>query len=170
VGAGSGASGTAPNVWLLEQKRRAKEFSIRNGYYRFYLLDQLLPVESTPEAKALHAIIDTESRDAFNKFLEVYINGVYDPIDDGGKDLELLKRLLAISEEEAKARWVYEINTRSGKRIYVKVKDGKVVVFGDTFPVKEQLKALGLKWDPVERVWYTTAIDVNTLKTRLEGV
>ena len=46
-----------------------------------------------------------------------------------------------------------------------------MIVYGDTYPIKEELKKLGFKWDPMERVWYTTAkIDVNTLKARLEGV
>jgi hypothetical protein len=44
-----------------------------------------------------------------------------------------------------------------GKKIvYVSIGiDGdKVVVSGNTYPVKEELKRLGFRWDPVEEVWY----------------
>jgi len=44
------------------------------------------------------------------------------------------------------------------KTVYVSIEiDGdKVVVSGNTYPVKEELKRLGFRWDPVEEVWYAS--------------
>jgi len=45
----------------------------------------------------------------------------------------------------------------------------KIVVKGDTFPVRDKLKTLGLKWDPLYKYWYawTSEMDFDSLMQRL---
>ncbi|MCI4409184.1 MAG: hypothetical protein JHC26_08840 [Thermofilum sp.] len=53
-------------------------------------------------------------------------------------------------------------------RVTLKKQNDRILVVGDTFHVKDKLKALGFKWDPLEKAWYTTSGDIETLKTKLE--
>ena len=44
-------------------------------------------------------------------------------------------------------------------RIKVHVKNGEIVVAGDTFPIREVLKGLGFRWSHVYREWHASARD-----------
>jgi hypothetical protein len=124
------------------------------------------------ELVAASEIFDIEGRDTWVTLLEVVINGIADPIE--GRDYEgtvkHLRRFIELSEQEARERWVHEIKTRSGRKIYAKVTKGKIIVWGDTYHVRDALKKFKFQWDPVEKVWYASAnvITIDTLKSALE--
>ena len=167
-------------------RSKAKRFSLRDE--RFYSLSYLINVNANKEElqqcnadklnrelRAMSDIFDVENTDTWTTFLDVYVNAHYDPIEE--KDYKAtilhLRRLVQLSEAMARERWVYEFKTRSGHRIYAKVLRDKLVVWGDTYPVKDTLKRLGLRWDPVEKVWYApnnaiNVINVNALREKLE--
>ncbi len=63
--------------------------------------------------------------------------------------------------------WRRELD-RKIVNVYVKFKDGKVIVYGDTFHIKEELKKLGFKWDPASKAWVAPAR--LGVKTELENV
>jgi hypothetical protein len=164
-------------------------------YYRFYLVQSVFDVPvgysmvaevcgngadvktAVRELEAVERLLRAEydSAHTYLLFLEYYVNAPWDVFDGSDKkfreEVQTLRRLLAIYEKEYEERKVEEVVTKSGRKLYLKVRGGKVVVFGDTFPVKDALKRLGFKWDPLERVWYATAdTDINTVKARLEAM
>lgn len=123
------------------------------------------------ELSALSDTLDVEGRDTRSAFLDVYVNAYADPIEE--KDYKAaiahLRRLVQISEAEARERWVYTVVTRSGYKIYARAVKGKLIVFGDTYHVRDALKKLKFQWDPAEKVWYTyNAITIDALKSKLE--
>ena len=198
LGAGGGVSGTAPSECVIRflqyWKSEVKEMS-EPRYYRFYLVQFVfhIPVSQskvaevcgssfnvssiTKELEAIERLLKYEydSASTYLTFLEYYINLPWDAFDESDKrfreEVQMLRNLLQVYEKEYEERKVEEITTRSGKKLYLKVKDNRVIVFGDTYHVKEELKKLGFKWDPVGRVWYAPATsDINTIKARLEVV
>ena len=172
---------------ILEKlKMKAKEMIIP-GRERFYPPDHLtwfnpskeLLLQCTSEIAKLRrelatlsSVFDVEGRDTWSTFLDVYVNAYADPIEerDFKEAIAHLRRLIQLSEAEAKERWVYELKTKSGFKIYLRVRKDKLVVWGDTFNVRDTLKKLKLQWDPIEKVWYTSAnaITIDTLKSALE--
>ena len=48
----------------------------------------------------------------------------------------------------------------------------KIVVKGDTFPVRDKLKTLGLKWDSLCKCWYiySNEMDFNELMEKLRSI
>jgi ribonuclease BN (tRNA processing enzyme) len=128
------------------------------------------------ELEAIKRLLKAEHEHAHHylTLLELLINAPWDVLDDDDKfhqNVQALKNLLRLHEEKYEERKVEEINTRSGRKLYLKVKNNKITVFGDTFPVKDQLKNLGFKWDPMERVWYAPAnVDVNSVMAKLAEV
>jgi hypothetical protein len=130
------------------------------------------PAKLTKELIAMSEIFDVEGRDTWVKFLDVYTNAIADPIEEKDFDgtIRHLRRLIQISEQEARERWVHEIVTRTGKKIYAKQVKGKLIVFGDTYHVRDVLKKLKFQWDPVEKVWRNSAnaITIDALKSALE--
>jgi len=40
------------------------------------------------------------------------------------------------------------------KEIHIRREGEKIIVSGDTYPIKEILKLYKLRWDPKRRVWY----------------
>jgi hypothetical protein len=55
--------------------------------------------------------------------------------------------------------------------VSLKVEGDRIFVLGDTYEIKDHLKRLGFKWDPIKRVWYTSAsIGVDTIKAQLEQI
>jgi len=179
LGAGGGVSEAAPSILAEIIKQRQIEMKwLAPAYEMFYPAYYYPPIpwkfEGTgleKELEAIKRIVEIEGNDLWYLFLTAYLNGRF---DDDPRDVEylrnLLKQILA-SRSSAPAEEKIEVKTRSGRTVYIKTKNNKVIVYGDTYPIKEELKKLGFKWDPMERVWYTTAkIDVNTLKARLEGV
>jgi hypothetical protein len=198
AGAGPGVSGTAPGecvarfltYWKSEVKRMSEP-----RYTRFYLVQHIShpPVfqskvaevcgdgadirTATRELEAVERLLAYEYDSAYTylAFLEYFINVPWDVFEGSEKkfreDVQTLKRLLAIYEKEYEERKVEEVVTKSGKKLYLKVKGGKIVVSGDTYPVKDALKQLGFKWDPVERAWYAPVnADVNSVMARLAEV
>jgi hypothetical protein len=132
---------------------------------------------ATRELEAVERLLRAEYDSAYTYllFLEYIVNAPWDVFEGDEKrfreDVGELKRLLAIYEKEYEERKVEEVVTKNGKKLHLKVKNGKIVVFGDTFPVKDALKQLGFKWDPVERVWYAPAnADVNSVAAKLAEV
>ena len=174
VGAGPGASATAPNVcimkWLLEEKTRAKKLLLQSDYDRFYPLLDLVPSvsvlkeyckdkEAWREAHAIREIIEIEKSSAYSKILDVIINATHDPL--GYKeDVELIKKLWREVEREYLLREKLII-TRTRKHIFVKREGEKIMLYGDTFPIKDILKQKGFKWDPMYKAWYKSAKDVD---------
>jgi hypothetical protein len=198
LGAGGGVSTTAPGDcvarFLLYWKNEVKRMS-EPRYTRFYLAQHMShpPVfqskvaevcgdgadirTATRELEAVERLLGYEYDSAYTyfAFLEYYINAPWDVLDDDGnrfhRSVQALKNLLAIYEQEYQKRKVEEVVTKSGRKLYLKVKGGKVIVFGDTYPVKDALKSLGFKWDPVERVWYAPAnVDINSVMAKLAKV
>jgi hypothetical protein len=53
-------------------------------------------------------------------------------------------------------------------KVALKKLQDRILVVGDTYHVKDKLKALGMKWDPVNKAWYMTSGDIDTLKTKIE--
>jgi hypothetical protein len=176
--------------WKGEVKRMSEP-----RYTRFYLAQPMFhpPVSQSKvvevcgngadirtavkELEAIERLLEYEYDSAYTylAFLEYIINLPWDVFDKDDKtfreEVQTLKRLLTIYEKEYEERKVEEVVTRSGKKLYLKVKDGKVIVFGDTYLVKDALKQSGFKWDPLERVWYAPATsDINAVKTRLEAL
>jgi hypothetical protein len=196
LGAGGGVSETAPSILscILRYKmvKVVKYLSLQ--YDRFYQL-RLLPIYTlmpwdvqevaklctiperevemvAEELSRFSKVWEVEADNMYNKLLEVYVNIPFDITD---KDMESLRRLVQLALPSRPAPAVeekLEVKTRSGRTVYIKTKGDKIIVSGDTYHVKEELKKLGLKWDPMEKVWYALSakIDVNTLKARLEGV
>ena len=39
-------------------------------------------------------------------------------------------------------------------KIRVGIRNTELIVYGDTYRVKEELKEKGFKWDPKDKVWY----------------
>jgi hypothetical protein len=187
AGAGLGASGTAPNLpecvsrWLLEHRGRIKEFMLRNGYERFYPISDLQPpvsalkrycIDKTAfrDAKAIWEIFAVEASSAYALFIEFYVNATPDLIEDDFKrDVELVKRVLREYEREYMLREKLII-TRSRKHIYIKNQEGKIILYGDTYPIKDVLKQKGFKWDPLYKVWFISAknMDLDRLMSELE--
>ncbi len=124
------------------------------------------------ELRAMSDIFDVEGGDTWVTLLEVVINGIADPIEERDYEgtIRHLRRFIELSEREARERWVYEVRTRSGFKVYAKQVKGKLIVFGDTYHVRDVLKKLKFQWDPVERAWYTSAntITLDALKSALE--
>ena len=199
LGAGGGGSTTAPGdcvaKFLLYWKNEVKRMS-EPRYTRFYLAQHMShpPVfqskvaevcgdgadirTATRELEAVERLLGYEYDSAYPyfAFLEYYINVPWDVFDERSEkkfreNVQLLKNLLAVYEQEYQERKVEEVVTKSGRKLYLKVKGDKVIVFGDTYPVKDALKSLGFKWDPVERVWYAPAnAGVNSVMARLAEV
>jgi hypothetical protein len=180
LGAGGGVSGTAPNVvdvclakWLLEEKARAKELLLQSGYDRFYPLLDLVPStvnvkkycenrEAWREAGAIREIIEIEKSFAYPKILDIIVNAVHDPL--GYKeDVELVKRLWREHEREYQMREKLVI-TKTGKQIFIRREGEKIMVFGDTYPIKDALKQRGFRWDPMYKAWYKHAKDADLEK------
>jgi hypothetical protein len=177
LGAGGGVSLTAPNVidkclatWLLEEKARAKELLLQSGYDRFYPLLDLVPStvnvkkycenrEAWREAGAIREIIEIEKSSAYPKILDIIVNAVHDLL--GYKeDVELVKRLWREHEREYQMREKLVI-TKTGKQIFIRRDGEKIMVFGDTYPIKDELKKKGFKWDPMYKAWYKYAKDAD---------
>jgi hypothetical protein len=194
-GAGGGASQTAPTNLGLGCVLRRRLAELKEMFYpkyeRFYPInwltwysppknvlvecagDRELASKLSRELIAMSEIFEVEGRDTWTTLMEVIVNGVADPIEE--KDYKAavahLRRLNQLSEREARQRWVREIVTKSGKKIYAKRADNKLVVWGDTYHVKETLKKLKFHWDPVKRVWYAPAsVDVNSVVAKLAEV
>ncbi len=196
LGAGGGASTTAPADLGLGCVLRKRLAAVKEMFFpkydRFYPSkwltwykpsadvlfectsgDRELASKLSRELVAMSEIFEVEGLDTWTTVVEVIVNGVADPIEekDYKETVMHLRRLVQLSEREARRRWVYEIATKSGKKIYAKQVDGKLVVWGDTYPVKDALKRLGFKWDPVERVWHAPAnADVNSVVAKLAEV
>jgi hypothetical protein len=167
--------------WLRSRMERVKEMA-KLRYDRFYPIRDLQP--STPTAKtfkeicggfeatvfkdahAIWEIFAVEASSAYAPFIEFYANATHDLIEDNFKrDLELVKRVLKEYEKEYVMREKLVI-TRSGKHVYVKERDNKIMLSGDTYPIKDELKKRGFKWDPLYKVWYAPAKDVNLSKLK----
>jgi len=62
-------------------------------------------------------------------------------------------------------------------RISIKQNHGRVIIAGDTYNIKDQLKMLGFKWDVIAKAWYILIADntdvnmfVEMIKTKLNEV
>ena len=196
LGAGGGVSLTAPGDCIarfLEYRRRRVKEASEPLYDRFYIPQLVFDLAVSQSAvtevcgyadkatmrelEAIERLLRAEHEHAYYYllFLELLINAPWDVLDDDDKryhqNVQALKNLLRLHEEKYEERKVEEVVTKSGRKLYLKVKGGKVIVFGDTYPVKDALKQLGFKWDPVERVWYAPAnADINSVMARLAEV
>jgi hypothetical protein len=157
--------------WLVEERGKAKERMF--ALDRFYSIRGLVPSfvsfkkqfgfdkQALREANALQEIFTVEASSPYSTFIVHYANATHDPIsDDFKRDVELLKRVLREHEIEYAQREKLVI-TQSKKHIYVKRGEGKVMLSGDTFPMKEELKKKGFKWDPLYKAWYKPERDVD---------
>jgi hypothetical protein len=86
-------------------------------------------------------------------------------------------RLLVVKEvrfvEYAGERIVLEerevSKTKTAYVVSIKTVNDKVVVSGDTYEIRETLKRLGLRWDPVSKVWLAPAkVGIENIKAELE--
>jgi len=53
-------------------------------------------------------------------------------------------------------------------KIHVSGDDKKVIVTGDTFHIKEQLKSLGFKWEPLQKYWCAKNINFAEVVKKLQ--
>jgi hypothetical protein len=172
-------------TWLKGERRRVKEKSMRYGD-RLYWVRDLLPDSLTlrqlrnkseklyKEAQAIREIYMTEGSSLYAPFIEWYANALYDPIassDFPERDIRKLKDLLRDIDIEYEQREKLII-TRSQKNIYVRRYEGKIMLTGDTFPIKEELKKMGFRWDPAFKAWYKKEkeVDFEKLKQELEAL
>jgi ribosomal 50S subunit-associated protein YjgA (DUF615 family) len=172
-------------TWLKGERRRVKERAMRRGD-RLYWIRDLLPDSLTmkqlrnkneklyKEAEAIREIYMTEGSSLYAPFIEWHANALYDPIassDFPERDIRKLRGLLRDIEIEYEQREKLII-TRSQKHIYVKRSEGKIMLSGDTFPIKEELKKMGFRWDPSFRTWYKREkeVDFEKLKRELEAL
>jgi hypothetical protein len=178
---------TCISKWLRSRMERVKEVA-KPRYDRFYPIRDLQPPIPSArtfkeicggfetavfrDARAIWDIFATEASSAHAPFLEFYMNATHDLIEDNFKrDLELVKHLLKEYEKEYAAREKLII-TESGKHIYIKKQDNKIMLSGDTFSVKDEIKKRGFKWDPLYKVWYAPAnnVDLGKLKREIEAL
>jgi ribosomal 50S subunit-associated protein YjgA (DUF615 family) len=172
-------------TWLKGERRRVKERAMRRGD-RLYWIRELLPDSLTlkqlrskneklyREAEAIKEIYMTEGLSLYAPFIEWHANALYDPIvssDFPERDIRKLRDLLRDIDLEYEQREKLII-TRSQKQIYVKRYEGKIMLTGDTFPIKEELKKMGFRWDPAFKAWYKREKDVDfeKLKQGLEAL
>ena len=172
-------------TWLKGERRRVKERAMRRGD-RLYWIRDLLPDSLTmkqlrnkneklyKEAEAIREIYMTEGSSLYAPFIEWRANALYDPIassDFPERDIRKLRGLLRDIEIEYEQREKLII-TRSQKHVYVKRSEGKIMLSGDTFPIKEELKKMGFRWDPSFRTWYKREkeVDFEKLKRELEAL
>jgi hypothetical protein len=121
------------------------------------------------EAHAVWEIMEIENTSVYPKLLELIINSIQDPL--GYKDdVELVRRFRRLWHEYDKEYKMRDklIITKTGKQIFVRKESEKIMVFGDTFPIKEELKKRGFKWDPSYKVWYAKNVDLDKLMNELE--
>jgi hypothetical protein len=75
------------------------------------------------------------------------------------KDVEIRLETIEVSKEVIKSKLAVRVY-REGSRI---------VVSGDTYYIKEQLKQLRFKWDPLKQVWYNEKADIAEVKAVLSN-
>ena len=176
LGAGGGVSVAAPSILSEVLKERQLEMKkLAFTYENFYPVYRYPPVEwkypgLEKELEAIRKIVELEGNDLWYFFLTAYINGHFEDLSD---DIATLKRILqATLASKSSTSNREEIKTKSGKTIYIKVDNNKVLVYGDTFHVKDLLKSMKFKWDPVIKAWYApiNAININEVKTKLAEV
>jgi hypothetical protein len=164
--------------WLVGERRRVKERASGDRFYRIrdlepsFLSLKQFKGEAYKQVKAILDIYMVEASSPYAPFIEWYATASHDPISDNFKrDVELLKNTLREYEREYKQREKLVI-TRSKKHIYISRQEGKIVLSGDTFHVKEELKKKGFKWDPAYKVWYVPdrGVDLSRLKRELEAL
>jgi hypothetical protein len=172
-------------TWLKGERRRVKERAMGRGD-RLYWIREFLPDSLTlkqlrnkneklyKEAEAVKEIYMTEGLSLYAPFIEWYANALYDPIassDFPERDIRKLRDLLRDIEIEYEQREKL-ILTRSQKHIYVRRHEGKIMLSGDTFPIKEELKKMGFRWDPSFKTWYKREkeVDFEKLKQELEAL
>jgi hypothetical protein len=92
---------------------------------------------------------------------------------------EVQGRLLAVKEvrfvEYAGERIVLserEVSkTKTAYVVTIRTVNDKVVVSGDTYEIRETLKRLGLRWDPVSKAWHAPAkVGIENIKAELEKI
>jgi hypothetical protein len=155
--------------WLVGERERAKK---RIPYDRLYSFRDMVPSvvasknrvgdkRAIKDAHTIWEIFEVEASSPYATFLDIYVNAIYDPIEGDFKHgIERFKRLIREHDREYAQREKLVI-TQSKKHIYVKRGEGKVMLSGDTFPVKEELKKKGFKWDPLYKAWYKPERDVD---------
>jgi len=168
--------------WLVEEKRKVKERLMGMGFDRFYPIGDIVPSvasfkkqsskQALREVHALQEIFMVEASSSHAKLMEHLVSARHDPIEgDFKREIEHLKHLIREHEREYAQREKLVI-TQSKKHIYVKRGEGRIVLSGDTFPVKEELKKKGFRWDPTYKVWYVPdkGIDLSKLLRELEAL
>jgi hypothetical protein len=84
-----------------------------------------------------------------------------------------LERIIARYEEEARGLGIEDFmrfaKARRDGVWFVEVK-GVIYVAGNTYPIKEQLKALGFRWDSGKGLWKANKDDVDIEKLKELGV
>jgi cellobiose-specific phosphotransferase system component IIB len=104
-----------------------------------------------------------------------------------GKGVELEQKSETVEEQDGKynvikQKYYVEVN---GEKVYFaerelerelapeKLKvivrsDGrKVLVFGDTYPIKDKLKAMGARWDPINKIWFFSDADMGQIASKI---
>jgi len=166
--------------WLVGERERAKK---RIPYDRIYSLRDMVPSVVTfknrvggkraiRDAYAIREIFEVEASSPYATFLDIYVKAIYEPIEgDFRREIEHFKHLIREHDREYAQREKLVI-TQSKKHIYVKRGEGKVMLSGDTFPVKEELKKKGFKWDPLYKAWYKPErdVDLSRLLRELEAL
>lgn len=84
------------------------------------------------------------SADGRFKYVKVFSDIYY--IDNDSNMRILIERTLIREKKELIAK----------PKVSVKLIGDEVYVYGETFYIKEQLKVLGFKWDPVNKTWKST--------------
>jgi hypothetical protein len=169
--------------WLGEQKKAVKGKGLLADKH-FYPVHMMIPdvdlfkrlfgfdKRDLREAYALRDIFVEEAQSPYSVFLYRYTSLNPDPIGgDFERVIGSLKSLLVEHEIEYERREKLVV-TQSKKHLYVKKEEGRVLVTGDTFHAKEELKKKGFKWDPWYKAWYKPEkeVDLYELLRELEAL
>lgn len=52
--------------------------------------------------------------------------------------------------------------------VHIELEEDRVIVVGDTYHIKERLKELGYKWDPLRKAWYKVTDDKESTASELQ--
>ena len=71
------------------------------------------------------------------------------------------QRIVLSEKQVSKTKTAYVVN--------LKVQGDKIIVTGDTYEIREELKRLGLRWDPNSKAWVApTKVGIDNIKAELE--
>jgi hypothetical protein len=130
-------------VWYYGHYSASKSFS------RIYLIKPDLTMEEITDIK--NELVEVENGH------KIYINNItYVLVNNNIK--------VVINKELVETRY-------KAYKVKLDMKNGRIYVRGDTYPIKDQLKQLGFRWDNLEKAWYVEDnVNVRQLLLQIQNV